>query len=313
MLRFPELDSSDPYSSPMTDPTRRLSTPPPKGPLSGRRRSWRRWLGLALAAINRGLLPLPPGRWLRRRLRESLEITTTDVRVRDEAIDLLHVVFLSDLHAGHFMQPSDLSALAERVRALQPDLICLGGDLVNTRWEEARFLDEALEILSAPLGIYAVPGNHEYYRRGHLEKWGEHLEARGVRVLRNEGVRLETGDTTLWLAGIDDLTESRPDFDAALRGRREEETTLVLSHHPDTFIEGCDLKIDLQLSGHTHGGQILLFGKAPLSHSRHGFVSGLYHRNGSSLYVSCGAGVTALPLRVGTRSEISLLRLRGGS
>jgi uncharacterized protein len=297
----------------MTDPSPRRHTPHPQGPLSGPRRRWRRFLGLALAAVNSCLLPLPPGRWLRQRLQNSLEITTTDIPVRDDAIDLLHVVFLSDLHAGHFMQASDLRALAERAVALRPDLICLGGDLINTHCQEMRHLDAALEVLRAPLGVYAVPGNHEYYRRGQIDPWTSRLESHGVHVLRNRGVRISTGATTLWLAGIDDLTESRPDFDAALRGRREAETTLVLSHHPDTFLEACDLDVDLQLSGHTHGGQICLFGRAPLSHSRHGFVSGLYRRNGSSLYVGRGAGVTVLPLRIGADPEMSLLRLRGGS
>ena len=296
--------------SPMGEPAGRHRTPLPKGPLSGRRRSWRRAVGKALAAWHRAFQTIPPGPWLRRRLRNALDITTTDLTVAVGECELLHIVFLSDLHAGLFMNAGDLRRVAEIVNALHPDLVCFGGDVVNTRWEEVKLLGPALDLLHAPLGLYAVPGNHEYYRRRDYDRWSDYLADRGVEVLRNRGVRVDTGTGTLWLAGIDDLTEGQPDLDAALAGRRSGETTILLSHHPDTFIEACDLDVDLQLSGHTHGGQILLFGYAPLVHSRHGFRAGLYHRNGRHLFVSCGVGVTALPLRIGTRPEISLLRLR---
>ena len=260
--------------------------------------------------VNRGIEPLPPGRWLRNRLRHALEITSTDIVVRRADFELLHLVFLSDVHSGLFMNGDEFLEIAKLVAALQPDLVCIGGDLVNTRWQEVEPLAPALEVLRAPLGVFAVPGNHEYYRRGHVERWTEFLQARGIEVLTNRGVRLETGGSTLWLAGVDDLTEGQPDFDAALAGRRDGEATVLLSHHPDTFLEACDLGVGLQLSGHTHGGQILIRGHAPLAHSRHGFVSGLYERNGSRLYVGRGAGVTALPIRIGAPPEIALLRLR---
>ncbi|MEW6071418.1 MAG: metallophosphoesterase [Planctomycetota bacterium] len=296
----------------MGDPRARHHTPLPTGPLSGRRRRWRRALGKLLAVGNRALERLPPGRFLRERLHAPLEITCTDVAIRGADLDLLHVVLISDVHAGLFLTAEDFRAVAARAAALAPNLVCLVGDLVNTRWREVELLAPGLELLRAPGGVFAVPGNHEYYRPGQFERWTSYLAERGVEVLANRGRRVSAGQGSLWVAGIDDLTEGRPDLDAALSGRRAGEPTLLLSHHPDTFLESCDLSVDLQLSGHTHGGQILIAGRAPLSHSRHGFLAGLYERNGCRLYVGRGVGVTSLPLRIGTRPEVALLRLWGG-
>ena len=100
------------------------------------------------------------------------------------------------------------------------------------------------------------------------------------------------------------------DLGAALAGRREDEPAVLLSHHPDLFVESARHDIALQLSGHTHGGQVRLFGWAPITHSRNGYYSGLYERNGSRLYVGRGVGVSFAPVRVGARPEVPILRLR---
>jgi len=131
-----------------------------------------------------------------------------------------------------------------------------------------------------------------------------------VRVLMNRGQRLEFGGRSLWLCGVDDLTEGRPDLDAALRGRRADEPTVLISHHPDVFRVASRAGVDLQLSGHTHGGQIRLLGWSPYHHSRLGYEAGLYRHGRGQLFVSRGAGVSLLPLRIGTRAEVSLLRLK---
>jgi predicted MPP superfamily phosphohydrolase len=131
-----------------------------------------------------------------------------------------------------------------------------------------------------------------------------------VQVLMNRGVRLWHQDAALWLCGVDDLTEGEPRLAEALAGRRSGEASLLLSHHPDLFREASARGVDLQLSGHTHGGQIRILGWSPLHHSRFHWVNGLYSRGDSRLYVGRGAGVTALPVRIGTRAEITLLRPR---
>jgi predicted MPP superfamily phosphohydrolase len=159
-----------------------------------------------------------------------------------------------------------------------------------------------------------VPGNHEYLpRRPELGAWREFLAAQNVRVLWNEGVRIARGGSSLWLAGIDDPGAGEPDLAAALAGRAPDEPTVLLAHHPDVFCHSRTLQVDLQLSGHTHGGQILLFGWAPITHSRFGWWRGHHAEDGAQLYVGRGVGVTLLPLRLGVRNEVPLLVLRTGA
>lgn len=278
-------------------------------------RPLRAFVARSLTPVYGALLETPPGRWLHRRLWTNLEFSSTDVRLSrgEQGIDRFSIVWLSDLHAGLFMTEQDLFSLAQRVAALEPDVVCLGGDLVNTHAYQLHFYDRALKVLRPRLGIFAVPGNHEHYYLRGLEGWQDYLERRGVRVLVNRGVRLERDGASLWMCGVDELEEGMPDLGAALEGRRGDEPAVLLSHHPDVFPEASRQNVDLQLSGHTHGGQIRFFGWAPVTHSVHGLYDGLYQRDRSHLYVGRGAGVTFVPIRIGTRSEVPLLRLRTGA
>jgi hypothetical protein len=283
-----------------------------RGPVSLARRRFRRRIGRALAAATSAFQPTLAGRWLHARLRAQLEVVVADVPLPSPAarIEWPRIAFLSDVHAGHYLTALDLERMAGLLASLEPDLVCLGGDLINQHARELDLLDAALERLRAPLGTFAVPGNHDYVEPDEIDGWCAHLEARGVRVLRNRGVRLQHRGASLWLCGVDDLTEGEPRLADALAGRRAGEPSLLLSHHPDLFLEASARGVDLQLSGHTHGGQIRLLGWAPLHHSRFGWVNGLYARGSSRLYVGRGAGVTALPVRIGTRGEITVLRPR---
>ena len=120
---------------------------------------------------------------------------------------------------------------------------------------------------------------------------------------------------SLWVAGVDDLTEGEPRLTQALDGRHPAEPALLLSHHPDCFFAASQMSVDLTLSGHTHGGQINFFGWSPIRHSRLGYHAGLYAERGCRLYVGRGVGATVIPLRVGAPPEIPLLRflVEGGS
>jgi len=283
------------------------------GSARSRIRHWRHEAGHVFAAIARVVHPTPLGRALDRRLRLARQVHVARLPVPglEPRLAGLRVALVSDVHAGHFLTADDALALADEVVAARPDLVALVGDLPNTRWEEVRILDRAIERLrdAAPLGVFAVPGNHEYYRPSDFPRLRAHLEGIGVRVLVNEGIRVHHGGTTLWLGGADDLTESTPDLDAALRNRAVGETTVLLAHHPDLFVEAAARGVHLQLSGHTHGGQIRLGSWAPITHSRHGFVSGVYRRGRSVLYLGRGVGVVVLPLRIGTRGELPILEL----
>jgi len=207
------------------------------------------------------------------------------------------------------MLEADLCRIFERVARAEPDLVCLGGDLIEDRPEQILLLGKALSLLQPPLGIFAVPGNHEYDAEPGLMLWRSTLEEHGVEVLINRGQRVIRNGDSLWLAGVDDLSLGRPDLTQALRGAGEDEPVLLLSHHPDFFYESSHAGVDLTLSGHTHAGQITLFGRVPLQHTLLGYWCGLFEEEGARLYVGRGAGTTKLPLRVNAPAEVPLIRL----
>ncbi len=280
--------------------------------LRGKRHPVRRLVSLTLATASRSVDATPVGRWWRRRLVADPQIHEVDVTIRrGGSIEGLRIAFFSDLHAGHFLTGAEILSIAERVAALQPDLVCLGGDLINTRIGELAHCTPLWDVIAPPLGVYAVPGNHDHFGRRFGPRWRAALRGYGVPVLTNRGVRLQYRGATFWLCGIDDMTEGEPDLDAALVGRGDDEPTILLSHHPDAVVDAAEHGVDLQLSGHTHGGQLRLFGWAPLNHSEHGFLAGLYRHGISQLYVGRGLGVTVVPLRIGARPEVPILRLRG--
>ena len=221
----------------------------------------------------------------------------------------LRLAFLSDVHVGNFFGEDDWVRVCERVAAESPDLVCLGGDLVSTWEHEALELRKGLSLLAPPLGTFAVLGNHEYWATPDPRLFLSVLEEAGIELLTNRGVRIARGGSGLWLCGVDDLRRGAPDVAAALRGRAPNEPVILLSHHPDVFVDAAGTGIDLQLSGHTHGGQVVFFGWAPITHSNHGLWSGRYEREGAQLYVGRGVGTTALPLRIGAPGEIAILEL----
>ena len=276
-----------------------------------------RLYGRSVSALFRTLEPLPLFRGQRRRLFESLEYTALDVELEGVGRGLhdLRIAWVSDVHAGFYLSDRELERVAERLRELAPDVLCLGGDLVANHFHELDHF-EPLLALDPPLGTYAVPGNHEHFyftdEGGTMHEYVAFLEARGVRVLVNRGVRLERGGDSLWLCGIDDLDDGRPDLRRALEGRREGEPVVLLSHHPDTFHDSAEQGIGLQLSGHTHGGQINFGGWSPVTHSKHGFRAGLFEHERSSLYVGRGVGCSLLPIRIGVPPEVPIVRLSAG-
>jgi predicted MPP superfamily phosphohydrolase len=277
-------------------------------------RRMRRRVSRQVAWLTESFFGTPLGRWAHRRLQEQLEVAVEAPELTTQGVRWPTIAFLSDLHAGHYMTGADLSARARLLDSLEPDLVVLGGDLVNVRLEELGHLDEALKILKrAPLGLFAVPGNHDYVEPEDLDPWVRHLEARGVVVLRNRGLRITHGGASFWVCGVDDLTEGRPDVPQALTGRQPGEPTALFSHHPDVFDVAARHGVHLQVSGHTHGGQIRLLGWAPISHSARGYVSGWHAAGDARLYVSRGAGVSLLPVRVDASPEITLLRPRSRS
>ncbi|MBM4061780.1 MAG: metallophosphoesterase [Planctomycetes bacterium] len=288
--------------------------PLPIGPLTGPRTPLRRAFARACAGLNRGLDWLPVGRWLHRRIHRTLQFTELDLPLADghAGLDGLRLAFVSDVHAGSFLDEHDLCRIFAQIAAAAPDLVLLGGDLINTRERELLLYRGPLRLLRPPLGTFAVPGNHDHFWGPDIGLWTAFLEDQGVAVLLNRGQRIERNGASLWLCGVDDLTEGRPDLARALAGRRQGEPAVLLSHHPDFFFEAAAVDVELTLAGHTHGGQVRLFGRAPIHHSRFGYEQGWFRENGCALYVGRGLGVTVLPIRIQAPPEIPVVTLRAG-
>lgn len=220
------------------------------------------------------------------------------------------IVQLSDLHAGRHVSKERLQRIARRAARLKPDILVVTGDIVHNSPAFARQAAEAIASIPARHGIYACLGNHDFWAGPDAVE--RELERAGVRVLRNRGVLLERDGDGLWLCGVDDPWNGRFDLPAALLGRPNDTATVLLSHQPNTWRRAQELGVPLQLSGHTHGGQLaLLWLHRSLSLARiiTPFVAGLYRAGSSYLYVNRGAGSVMPMVRLGARPEVTELTL----
>ena len=218
---------------------------------------------------------------------------------------------ISDIHAGPFVSPRALAGAFERLLSLEPDVVLLAGDLTSSRLAEFTAARAAFATLDAPLGVFAVLGNHDHYTED-PRRLSAMIEQVGIRVLHNAGHPLERDGRRLWLAGVDDLLFGEPDLDAALSGT--EPPVVLLSHNPDLFFEAARRGVALTLSGHTHGGQVRIPGLPVLvRQSRYHLDQGRFRLLDRELVVSRGLGVVGLPWRAACRPEGVLLRLRSGA
>jgi len=184
------------------------------------------------------------------------------------------------------------------------------GDLVDGSVAKLSDQVSPLRDLRARYGVFFVPGNHDHYSG--LKPWLEHLRGLGIRVLRNDSVVVGEGEGAFVVAGVDDpagrrMGDGGPDLAAALAGRPPGMPVILLAHQPQYFDEAARAGVALQLSGHTHGGQIFPFSFVVSLFQR--YMAGLYRNGDSHLYVSCGTGFWGPPLRLGAPSEITELQL----
>jgi hypothetical protein len=226
--------------------------------------------------------------------------------------DGYRIVQISDVHIGPILDRRFAADLVRRVNALDPDLVAVTGDLVDG--SEAHLREEVAPFagLRARDGVFFVTGNHDYFSG--VDPWVERVRRLGLRVLRNERVTLGEGASAFDLAGVEDhrsrLYSRGPgeDLPAALDGRDPSRAIVLLAHDPSTFREASRRGVDLQISGHTHGGQIWPFGY--LVRLVIPWVAGLYRDNGSACWVSRGTGFWGPPMRLLAPAEISELVLR---
>ena len=229
------------------------------------------------------------------------------------AHDGFTVAQLTDLHIGPTIRERELAAIVDSTNALDADIVAITGDLVDGGVEELRAAVAPLGKLRARHGVFFVTGNHEYFSGA--GQWVSEISRLGIRVLRNERVSIQSKGATLDLAGVDDASASRSgvpghgeDLAAALTGRDRERALILLAHQPRAVLRAAPFGVDLQLSGHTHGGQIWPFGL--LVRLQQGFLSGLHRHGETQLYVSRGTGYWGPPMRVAAPAEITQLVLR---
>lgn len=228
-------------------------------------------------------------------------------------LDGFRLVQLTDLHASKLLQASWMNEVVTKTNVLDPDLIVITGDLVDGT-PEARHDDvQPLSKLQAKQGVYAIPGNHEYY--ADYASWLRKFDELGLPMLLNANVTISHQNASFVLAGLTDtiapnFQQTPPDLAAALKDAPKNHPVILLAHRPIDAIANAAAGVSLQLSGHTHGGQILGFHKL-VQRANQGFVSGLYKVDDMQLYVSNGTGLWAgLPIRLGRPSEITEITLR---
>lgn len=223
-----------------------------------------------------------------------------------EALDGFRIVQLTDIHIGPILGRRFAEALTRRANARDADLVVITGDLVDGSVAQLGAEVAPFSELQAKHGVAFVTGNHDFYSRA--DAWCEHVRGLGIEVLRNEHRVIEAGGARFVLAGVDDhrgdpLRGGGEDLGAALAGVPEDVPVVLLAHDPTTFVGASGLPIDLQISGHTHGGQIWPF--VAMVRLVVPFVAGLYRRGRAQLWVSRGTGFWGPPMRIGAPAEIS--------
>jgi predicted MPP superfamily phosphohydrolase len=235
------------------------------------------------------------------------------LRGLDPALDGLRIVTFSDGHLSATYGGRRFERLVELVNEQRPDVVAIVGDLVDGGVAELREDVAPLADLVSAQGVFFVTGNHEYFVD--TGEWMRHLPTLGVEVLRNERVAIRRGTASFDLAGIDDRTAASSgvpghgaDLDAALDGRDDGTPVVLLAHQPFMVDQARAAGVDLQLSGHTHGGQLWPFDQ--LIRLDQPAVEGLSRHGDTQLYVTAGAGYWGPPMRIGARPEVTVVELR---
>src|SRR4051812_2444172 len=245
--------------------------------------------------------------------RRTAQVVRVDVPLAPlpPALEGFRIVQISDIHVGPTIKRAYIDAIVDRVNALDADVVAITGDLVDGSVPELAEHVAPLARLRARHGVYFVTGNHEYYAGVH--GWVAEVQRLGIRVLHNEHVVLQHAGETLVLAGVTDVSghhfdpAHRSDPAAALRGAPEDAVKVLLAHQPRSAAAAEKAGFDLQLSGHTHGGQFFpWFLFVPLQQP---FTAGLHKLGRMLVYVSRGTGYWGPPKRIGAPSEISEIRL----
>ncbi len=221
----------------------------------------------------------------------------------------LRIAHLSDFHAGNFLSRPQLRHVVNLTHSLHPDLIALTGDYVHRNPHDIQIATDALSQLHAPLGVHLVLGNHEHWKDIRVAM--RYLEAAGMQPMCNEARRLVFHGQAFWIVGVDSARRRLADLERALLGVPPHAFKILLAHEPDFADCTGGKNIALQLSGHTHGGQIRLpwFRGLLLPSYGRKYTCGLERTPYGWVYVTRGIGVAIPPIRFNCPPEISLLSL----
>ncbi len=231
----------------------------------------------------------------------------------------LRVVQISDIHLGHNMTASRVAHYVERINRLEPDIVCITGDITDGL-DHSHETFPALGGIRARLGVFAILGNHDHYAGPDDVEHALRTHT-GFTVLRDSVATVRDNGQTLHIVGLDDRgldwargVPEHPELERVLSGIPPDEPRILLSHRPDLFEHAARLGVELILAGHTHGGQLALpwpGGRRPsLAHFMTRYPRGTFQDGESLLHVNLGLGVTGQPVRLATPREITLLTLR---
>jgi len=241
---------------------------------------------------------------------ETKEITIESNQIPSE-FDGTKIVFLSDFHQGSwpFFDQKRTEEVVNQVNAMNPDIILLGGDYVSDNPQYVNSCFSELSKLHAPLGVYGVLGNNDP-KNATIKA----MRDAGIIYIKNDGLWIKKGNSEIRLGAVGDLYTDSQNSRYAVGNATENDFVILLSHNPDFFqYATTKSKIDLMLSGHTHGGQITFFGLwAPVVHSEFGekFRTGVKHINNTTLLISNGLGTSIIPARFFAPPQIIVIKLK---
>lgn len=235
-------------------------------------------------------------------------------------LDGFSIALLSDFHYDPYFSIHPIRSAITTVNALNPDLVVLTGDFVSMPFfgehepgaAAAEPCAELLRNLQCRRGLWAVLGNHDAFTDP--DRVTSALRTQGIRVLSNESVPIEGNAARFWLAGVDDVLGKTADLEKTLHDIPSGEATVLLAHEPDYADRAARHAVDLQLSGHSHGGQVRfpLLGPLYLPDLARKYISGLYRIGDLTLYTNPGIGTITIPVRFNCPPEVTLLTLRQG-
>jgi len=258
-------------------------------------------VAVSLGAVGYGLFEASSPRVVE----ESVAVTNLP-----DDFDGVRIALVTDIHAGPARGAGFVRKVVDKVNAERPDLVILGGDLTDGTVAYVGPDLEPLRDLTAPLGVYATSGNHEYYVDDG-GSWLDFWETLGIKTLRNERVEITRGGGVIDLAGVHDKTAPEPyepDYEKALGGRTPERPVLFVAHQPSQAFQAAEYDVDVQFSGHTHDGQ--LWPNTYLVALQSPVTAGWGDVNGVQVYVTRGAGAWGPPVRVLAPPEITMITLR---